>query len=102
MSIHLVQQHGTNKLIKCTKPTFKAAYDKIDPSAEILSLSNLQRTEILTLQNYYNGHAVVFTVHSQRSYTLKPQKLIIQRTSEVQKVYFSILIYYAVMDFLYM
>lgn len=55
MGIHLVQQHGANNLIKCTEPTFTAVYDKIDASAQIISLRplvcNPQRIDFLTLQN---------------------------------------------------
>ena len=40
MSIHLVQ-HEANNLIKCTQPSFTAAYDKTNASAKIISLCPL-------------------------------------------------------------
>lgn len=52
MSIHLVQQHSANNLIKFTQPTFTVAHDEIDASAKIINLSplvsNPQRTDFLT------------------------------------------------------
>lgn len=55
MSIHLVQQHSANNLIKCTRPSFTVAHNKIDTSAKIIDLcplvSNPHKTDFLTLQN---------------------------------------------------
>lgn len=41
MSIHLVEQHTANNLMKCTQPPFTAAHNTTDTPANIISLCPL-------------------------------------------------------------
>lgn len=69
MSIHLVEQHTANNLMKCTQPSFTAAHNTTDTSADIISLcplASIHKGQIFWLNkiNTMDKHQYLQWTHS--------------------------------------